>query len=285
MSPSPAPRSSGRLIDRIEAAVTISGDLLKFSCCFTEPPVVLNRKRGHCMGFTAGSRRRMLQFVSTLDFPNIKCGIFITLTYPDSVKFPSKEERNKHRYLFFRHMEKHLGRKVGALWRIEWEERKSGVNRGMFYPHFHLLIPCVQYIHWGTVRAWWRNVIGAKGPLVTDVRRWGDKRHCAVYVAKYCAKRPSFLSLDSVTYLNIDGRHWGIQRPTLIPRCKSSVYDGLREDQVEALQALGKETFGWYGEYAELGWTMFGRLGEKMIERVRQICLDDGDTPRYKDAT
>jgi hypothetical protein len=185
--------------------------------------------------------------------------------------------RNQARHTFLRDVEHLLGFSIGALWRIEWQKRKSGVNKGKFLPHFHLIIPGCRFIPWQKINERWRAALGYRGFVVTDVRRLSDKTMHQVYIAKYAAKLPELSSLDYLAYLNIDGRHWGVHRPALIPRHKTIVYDGLDEERVEALKSLARENFDWYGEYAELGFSMFGRLGAKMVDAVRKLCVDNLD--------
>ena len=219
----------------------------------------------------------MLKMVSKVDWSHITSGLFVTLTYPDAVDSSVHLERNKHRYVFLRSLERHVGRQCGALWRIEWVARKSGVNKGKFLPHFHLIIPGICFVPHQKIRQWWKQAIGATGHVATDVKRLSSKRHHAVYIAKYAAKPADPSSLDSVTYLNITGRHWGVHRPRCIPRHKTVVYDGLTEAHVARLKDIARERFTWYGEYAELGYSMFGSLGARMVSAIREIVLDVGD--------
>jgi len=266
----PARTSSAELDWRVE----ITGDLVEVKAAFLHPPRGLPKRRGICKGFTRGSRLRMFKMVSRVDWSNIKTGLFLTLTYPDEVAFPDRVARGRHLYVFLRSLENILGAQFGALWRVEWLPRQTGVNRGKVYPHFHLIIPGIRYINWMTIRAAWGRAIGHRGKLVTHVQRLSDSTMHRVYIAKYCAKLPELSSLVHGTYSNIDGRHWGVHRRNLVPMHKKVVYDGLSEACVNELQTIGREKFAWYGEYAELGFSMFGKLGAEMREAVRQLCLD-----------
>jgi hypothetical protein len=179
--------------------------------------------------------------------------------------------------VFFRSIESHLGRHVSALWRVEWKARASGSLKGCCCPHFHLIIFSIPFIPYQKIRSWWRQAIGyGSGPLATDVQSLGDKRHHAVYIAKYAAKRPD-PSLDSLSKINIDGRHWGVHRRKVVPWCKTVTYDGLNDQQVERLKQIGYDEFSWYGEYAELGFSAFGILGERLRNEIERICLDVGE--------
>lgn len=256
--------------------VEITGDLIEVKAAFLRPPRGLPKKRGRCKGFTRASRLRMLKMVSKVDWAGITRGLFITLTYPDEVSECHHQARQLQRYKVLRSLENYCGNQFGALWRIEWKKRQSGVNRGKFYPHFHLIVPGVKFIPHEVVRAAWRSALGVTGPLATDVRKLSDKSMHQVYIAKYAAKMPDPSSLDYLTYPNIDGRHWGVHRPELIPRHKTIVYDGLSEQCVNALKDMARGEFKWYGEYAELGFCMFGKLGASMVRAVSELCLDYG---------
>lgn len=267
------PGSANELYWRVE----ITGDLIECKAQFLRPPRGLPKRRGTCKGFTRASRLRMLKMVSKIDWKNITRGLFITLTLPDACWPMDSSRRTQARHVFLRDLERRLGKPCGALWRIEWQKRQSGVNRGKFLPHFHLIIPGVQFVPWQFINDRWKAALGHRGIVVTDVRRLSDKSMHQVYIAKYAAKLPSLSSLDYLSYLNIDGRHWGVHRPSLIPKHKTVVYDGLSDERVEALKSLAREKFSWYGEYAELGFSMFGKLGAKMVEAVRQLCVDNLD--------
>lgn len=219
----------------------------------------------------------MLKTVSRIAWQYLKAGLFVTLTFPDEVLPMDAYRRNQARYVFFRSLEAYLGRNVSALWRIEWPARKSGKFLGSCCPHFHLIIFSVPFIPYGKVRSWWRQAIGyGDGPLDTKVQSLSDKRHHAVYVAKYAAKPPE-LYLDSLSKINIDGRHWGIHRRPEVPWCETVTYDGLNDQQIERLKQVGYDNFRWYGEYAELGFSAFGILGEKLRQEIERICLDIGE--------
>lgn len=271
---------SPTLEGQLDWKVVIRGDLIEVKAEFLRPPRGIPKKRGKCKAFTRSSRLRMLKMVSVIDWSSITSGIFVTLTYPDSVRFPKYNDRSKHLYLFCRYLEQHLGKQVGVLWRVEWMKRKSGAKRGKWYPHFHLIIPAVKYVHRNLIRQWWRDTIKAIGPLSTDVKALTDRTHHAVYIAKYAAKLPEFGSLDYVSYLNsVDGRHWGVKRPSLIPKHTKITYDGLSAECIECLKQVAFENLPSYGKYSELGYCMFGKLGAAMKNAIAELCLDFGAEP------
>lgn len=270
-------QQSRKAFQAVDCRVEITGDLVQFRVSLPHPPIVLRKKRREVSSFSPASRRRMLRLVSSVDWRNIKRGLFVTLTFPDQVLPMLAYRRNQARHQFLRSLETYVGQPVGALWRIEWKERLSGRYKGNLCPHFHLIIPGIQFIPYQKISLWWKQAIGWTGHVNTDVARLTNKRHHAVYIAKYAAKVPEASNIYSVSYLNMDGRHWGVHRPTLIPRYETVTYDGLSERAVQRLQQIGRDTFYWYGEYAELGFSMFGSLGANMIQAVHEICLDKGE--------
>jgi|ERR1700722_2138678 len=264
--------------DTHEWSVAITGDVVQVSARFLIPPCRLPGIRRPCKEFSNASRRAMLKTVSRIDWNNVHSGLFVTLTFPDKTLPMDAYRRNQARYVFFRSIETHVQKNVSALWRVEWKARRSGALVGQMCPHFHLIIFSVPFIPYKKINLWWKTAIAWTGTVSTDVQSLKDKRHHAVYIAKYAAKRPETNSLDSLSNLNIDGRHWGIHRRSLLPKHRTVVYDGLNDFQIEQLKQVGYDEFPtWYGEYAELGYTAFGLLGEKLKNRVREICLDVGD--------
>jgi hypothetical protein len=259
-------------------SVVETGNHIQVKATFLRPPRTPRKKKGQInRGFTYASKIRLLKKFAEIDWSSVSAGLFITLTYPDEVECLAPYERNRHRYLFLRYLEAHLSVQCGAFWRLEWKKRKSGVNRGTFYPHFHLLILNVSFIPHELIRQWWRDAIGYKGkPLSTDIRNLFGKKDYAHYVAKACYTAKD-CSLDSLPKLNKLGRHWGVHRPLLVPRCQTTVYDGLNEQQIERLKQVAFEKFAWYGEYAELGFSLFGSAAEVLGPSIREICLDVGD--------
>jgi hypothetical protein len=96
------------------------------------------RKRGKIQEFSRASRRRMMQFLAKVILDEIILPLFGTTTYPDI--FPDEAEKFKRD---IRTLIERLKRRfplVGLIWRLEFKERKSGVNAGKVAPHFHWLL-------------------------------------------------------------------------------------------------------------------------------------------------
>ena len=170
----------------------------------------------------------MLRFLNKIDYSKIGASLFVTLTYPDHVRREDYRLRSIDRAVFLRHVERELGCKVACVWRIEWEERKSGAYTGKLAPHFHLMLTGVEYLAWQFVRERWRETIrSGEGPLVTEVKRIYNEDGACRYLSKYVSK---YRSLDISAYHNSGlkfGRHWGVCRRELIPLCPVVVQRNL----------------------------------------------------------
>jgi len=183
-------------------------------------------------------------------------------------------ERNQDRYVFFRSMENYLGRKVGALWRIEWLARKSGATAGMMAPHVHLIVFGCGFIPWQEVRKWWRAALAVDGHLATDVRRIKGGKMVGKYVTKYCSKAPDADSVLNTSYLNSLGRHWGLHRRNRIPFCMRIVVPRMSEEQVRFAENAACMTFRYFTRGVEQGFSIFGDNGRKAGEIILSIPVD-----------
>lgn len=99
-------------------------------------------RRGLCRGFSFSSRRRMLGRVNEVSAAApMPC--FVTLTFPDSVFDDDAGRFAKTAKLcldtFFKRLHR-VAPQAAALWRLEWQARKSGEHEGKLVPHFHLLV-------------------------------------------------------------------------------------------------------------------------------------------------
>lgn len=231
-----------------------------------KPPNVKRRAVGV---WSIQSRMRLLVVLNTIDYDRLGPSVFVTLTYPDVVRRDSYKKRSLDRQRMLRDLERAVGKRFAAFWRIEWEERKSGAYTGKLAPHFHLCLFNVAFVNQEKVRELWRKVIGYQsGPLVTDVRRIYNVDGVGRYLGKYLAK---YRSLDFITYHNSSiefGRHWGLTRKTLVPFLPTRLQRQLSEFEKETLVRFAKATSKRYGEYGETG---FKRFGKEVAERVEKF--------------
>jgi hypothetical protein len=230
--------------------------------------------RGNCKGFTRAVRLRLLKLIATIDWEKCKRGVFVTLTYPDGDEVPTFKQRNKDRYLFWRYVEKYLGRKLPTIWRCEWKPRLSGANKGIYYPHFHLLMMGVEYVSWETIRSWWRTITKKEGALATDIRRVEAGKMAALYVSKYVGKVDQLVSLDNASYLNNAGRQWGVLRRGMLPRFPVHYVDDLTVEIVAHLRRAAGACLPWYDPTVDEGFTLLGERAKALGNLLLAKGLD-----------
>ncbi len=95
------------------------------------------KKRGQIHCFSRASRRRMMQLLAKVRLDEA-LPLFGTTTYPDI--FPDEAEKFKRDLQTLIERLKRRFPGVGLIWRLEFKERKSGVNAGKIAPHFHWLL-------------------------------------------------------------------------------------------------------------------------------------------------
>ncbi len=233
------------------------------------PPSQVGRVIGH---WSLASRLNILRYINTIAWDRIGRSCFITLTYPDVIDSLHYANRSKHRYVFLRYIEKHLGRHVACLWRAEWEVRKSGIYKGFLRPHFHLCLMNVPFLSPLRVRHWWMHCIRyGNRNLQVNVKPIQGIYGCLLYIAKYVSK---LSTLDIPLHRNNEinfGRHWGTTRKELIPMCEVSTIRKLSADEMEWVTAWGQENIVDY--HAELGngFTLLGRDHAKFWERALDL--------------
>lgn len=245
--------------------LTVQGSCTEVECRPQIPFQSRTPIRGPIRKFSNAARMRMRRECARIDWERAVPALFITLTTPDEVADSSPAERTRQRESFQRRMEKFLGKKVSALWRIEWVRRRSGKLKGKLIHHFHLIVCNVQYIPWQEIRRWWALSIGHDGILKTWVERIQSPLQCAAYLCKYMSKVPS---LDYAPYLRKDesiGRQWGMLRTRQIPRKAKQRVFHLWEEDVDFLVSIGIEKIKDFGRYGPMSFTLFG-------DDVREAC-------------
>lgn len=174
--------------------------------------------KGPVKEFSRRSRREMLNYLNSLNKEKIKTyPLFLTLTYPDEFPRDPKVWKRDFNQRWCRRIERKYGR-VGMLWRLELQSRKSGSNVGQVAPHYHVLLffdePPEDFRRWLS-QSWYEscgtlhpNHLRA-GTNVKPMESWGQT---IVYLAKYMAK-PELLADGYES----PGRFWGKRCPDLLP--------------------------------------------------------------------
>jgi len=258
--------------DRTIPIAVLQGELIEITYLPRNREYRRPGRRKPIAEFTPAARLRMLRMIAAVDWEQVKQAVFITLTYPDAYIERSMETRTRDKYLFFRHMENYLGKKVGAVWRLEWETRKSGAKIGTNACHVHAIVFGVRFIEKDIVRSWWRSVLSAEGPLMTWIDQVKGGRKVARYVAKYCGKRADVSVLDHASYLNRVGRHWGVRRKHLVPFCQRWVIPFLTPQDIQLAENFGCSVFRYFTREAGQGFSLLGKpaakLGAELLERM-----------------
>lgn len=229
-------------------------------------------KRGIIKGFTPAARLRMLRTVASINWGQVKRALFITLTYPDDNVSRDAAMRARDRYLFLRAMEKHLEKKVGVMWRVEWIERKTGKWKGQTLPHQHLIVFGVGYLSYSWTRDTWNGILGAKDAPSTRVDRVKGGKDAARYVTKYAGKKVDASGLVNASYPNRLGRAWGMSRKELIPFCERFFIPILDATDIHLTENLACMTFRYFTRGTQQGFSVFGenarKVGEILFERM-----------------
>jgi len=253
--------------------VTMQGNLLSWKVLSEPRCNPAPKGRGCIMQFSRESRLRMLKLIATIRWQDVEPCLFITLTFPDARRPRTKEEVTKRRSVFWRYLERYLGRPAPCLWRTEWEPRLSGEHVCEFVPHFHIMLFGVPYIHYDLVNMWWRNTLDYQEYTRTETKGMENVRQAAYYVAAYAAKLPSY-SLVYTTYLNSgSGRHWGTLRPELIPHHDIATFRFETSYQAAIAREMCDDISKYARQAGEGSFTVFSDEVGELVEHFTNLGL------------
>ena len=226
-------------------------------------------KRGEVGGFSAASRRRLLQTMARLAPEQAEYPLsLITLTY--GAVFPDAEGAKRHLFTFWKRVRR-WAEGVGGVWRLEFQARGA--------PHFHLIF-YGPYVPKELIQGWWGAVIGQHRPFtrVEAVRSW---KRAIAYAAKYLAKveqaeekravaRPPAggeggdgappSGLDYVTYLTASkkiGRVWGVLDRRNLPWGERSEFTLDGGKWMYRWKRAARRKWGGVNAYRRCGATLF----------------------------
>jgi hypothetical protein len=188
-----------------------------------------SHKRGKVTGFSYHSRRNMLDKMARID--RHEHPFFVTLTFADEHKDNGTIYKHKDKFRAFR---MRLDRRYnadtlhyGAMWRLEFKNRKSGRYVDDLFPHYHLLVWGIDDLY--KFRAWvainWYEVCGeiCRNHLDagTGVERVRNVNGSFAYASKYLGKVDHVQgSQFELIQLHHEGRVWGTWNPENIPFVK-----------------------------------------------------------------
>jgi len=255
--------AESRLKDRpISASASLQGNLLTYKIRH-HTTGRCGAKRGEITDFSRQARLRMLKHMHRIDFASGELPLFITLTYPDELATPDLDKRNVHRKVFARHLERLLEQQVGAAWRVEWVDRKSGNLVGQYCPHWHLLVFGIRFIPYQQINDLWKKTIGWDDYVRTEIKRVDQSGAINLYMAKYIAKDAVPLSLVIAAYQSKVGRSYGWLRKSSIPLCPETYVSTLTDAQRRDLSTLAVERLPLPVDGLEQSFTLMGDdLGE-----------------------
>ncbi len=218
----------------------------------------------------------MLQMIDEIDWMANGPGVFLTLTLPDQRWRAVRNMLTHIRHRFFRDSEKHLGKQLYGLWRIEWKPRLTGNAVGQLRPHWHFLFPGLRWYDQQDAMVIWQKILKYRRPISVTAERMDSHKKVAVYIAKYCAKETPLSHLDSVAYLNSKGRHWGIRRKALITMHPRRDYVDLPQEAVSEIRKLREASGQHYSSLYDGGFSLFGPWSADMKKAIEKIALDHG---------
>jgi hypothetical protein len=138
--------------------------------------------RGRVGGFSAKSRKRLLEKLARLDHEKSGKVSFLTLTYPKY--FPTPQRAKEHLRAWCKRVAARYPA-FSAVWRLELQRRGA--------PHFHLLCFGLPFVPKEWVQRTWAAVIGQPGvevfTRIEAMRSWRGAMH---YASKYIAKVQDF---------------------------------------------------------------------------------------------
>lgn len=225
--------------------------------------------RGPCKGFSARSRRRMMERQIAVDWAQVAesgkkarsgRGFLVTLTYGDA---PADRERLKaDLQAWKKRMLREFGL-FGGYWKLELQKR--GV------PHYHVALFFKEKETWNRVRTEarkaWVEITGAKVvDCQTIYAKNGDYGRLMRYLAKYLGKP---WESDKEW-----GRVWGVWVPAAIPLGEEYIAELTWNDYIEFCRRVRRWGSGSpYLEHvniSKLGLLIYGAQG-RMVQLLRGL--------------
>jgi hypothetical protein len=137
--------------------------------------------RGEIVEFTSASRRRMLELLARIEQEAVP--LFVTLTYPDD--FPLyREDYKSHLEAFCDRIQRRWPT-AAMIWKLEFQERKSGTHKGKIAPHYHLFLFGVPWRfrykeERGRFVCLWRASVHGETEYWNQEIEAGGERQCAI---------------------------------------------------------------------------------------------------------
>jgi hypothetical protein len=223
--------------------------------------------------FSPQARLRVIRFGHTVNWDKIPRSLFTTWTYPDSALPRSRDLRNKDRYLLHRGVEHIIGRRIAALWRVEYKPRQTGMFVGDYHPHWHIIWCDVGFIPYTEIRLLWNKICHSDEKIQMDFEPIWNHGKAMSYIYKYTSKVSDQPRLDRVPQLNTDGRHYGYLRKGMIPRHKVTWFRQLTEEEGGRITRHGAMLLKKLNPAAHCSFAVFGNFKRGILNTIREMGL------------
>lgn len=258
-------------------------------------------------GFSDKSRHNMIEFLAkVVEVPDL----FVTLTYSDDIAEHAVFNM-RHDFEVFRKWLERKYPQIKAMWRVEFQDRKSGKHQGRLIPHMHLLVwlpaSMIEFekheilAEEGQVwRNKWHNITHSQdeyhlaryGCLVERIK---SRRHAYAYCSKYLAKA-DYEKLEA-------GRRWGrigqFEQPTeLETELTARAYIHFKRLLNAFIKSKSPKFYKHFKNMSiKTGCSVFGlgfisqehpigkRTIYKMIRHARELALQEQETSKVTKTT
>ena len=212
--------------------------------------------RGAIRGFTKAARKRMLQFLQSVDCEVVGLPLFVTLTYPG--EWPGDPLRWKRDLDTWLHRLRRAFPAAWAVWRLEPQRRGA--------PHYHMLVFGLPKLPREWLSRTWFEVVGSGDErhlrAGTQVQRVDSWRRVIGYAAKYLAKEVA--ALPGAWQEGV-GRWWGVhnrqaaKREAMEVELGAKAFYRVRRVLRRLVGGPGRSGRDWFQD--ERGWLGWQRMG------------------------
>jgi len=232
--------------------------------------------RGEVCGFSPDSRRRMIQRLMAIDWAAGPV-YFLTLTWHEGY---GSDWRNWKRDLaaWRKRLQYTYGDQLrGAIWRMELQQRKSGLHAGEVAPHFHVALFWNVEPDLASFRQW----VSASWHAVADPTSAAHAKACSQvlrarntsgremgrllgYLSKYMGKLQRWRMVNPETGEVLGtGRVWGMWGdPPMRIVATVSMGQGAYGEFLKRVNAKGEGVGSWYLSNVSDQWSGFSIMGD-----------------------
>jgi hypothetical protein len=248
----------------------IEGYFHQAPVCHTRRPIV---------EFSNKARLNLFKFQNTIDWTRIGRSQFLTFTYPDEVLPRTHKQLNVDRYLIHRSIENIKGRRIAVMWRKEYVTRQTGIHIGTLQPHWHLIAFDVGFFPYKDLRVAWKKHLHVQNEPDMDFEEIDCGEKAGYYIAKYTAKPHEPYRLGNIPNLNKIGRHYGMMRRELIPRCRRRFYGQMTHEQAHIITREARKVLDKLYDARPMSFALFGKKMHAVLKVFAEFGLTEAPTP------